>query len=64
MDKPAPGSLLTVGAENKFGNRGDSEYFDGLPVGGAPEAGDEYVVTSTRPVLRASPTPSGSRLAA
>ncbi len=40
--------FLTVGAENKFGNRGDAEYFDGVPVGGAPVSNaSEYVVTST-----------------
>lgn len=41
------GGFLTVGAENKFGNRGDVEYFDGLPVGGAPTNAVDYLVTST-----------------
>jgi hypothetical protein len=39
------GGFLTVGAENKFGNRGQSVYFDG--TGTAPTPGSDLRVTST-----------------
>lgn len=39
------GGFLTVGAENRFGNRGDSWYFDG--AGSAPVAGLQLRVSST-----------------
>jgi hypothetical protein len=38
------GGFLTVGAENKFGNRGDNHYFDG--AGSLPVDGTQLVVTS------------------
>ncbi|HEY6509082.1 MAG TPA: S8 family serine peptidase, partial [Vicinamibacterales bacterium] len=38
------GGFLTVGAENRFGNRGQNYYFDG--TGTLPVAGTELVVTS------------------
>ena len=39
------GGFLTVGAENKFGNRGESVYVDG--TGTPPTAASEFRVTST-----------------
>lgn len=39
------GGLLTVGAENRFGNRGQNYYFNG--AGTLPAAGTQLVVTST-----------------
>jgi subtilisin family serine protease len=37
--------LLTVGAENRFGNRGENAYFNG--TGELPTSASEFVVTST-----------------
>lgn len=39
------GGFLTVGAENRFGNRGENVYFDG--VGTLPVIGTEILVSST-----------------
>lgn len=39
------GGFLTVGAENKFGNRGENAFFDG--AGTAPSSTTELVVSST-----------------
>lgn len=47
------GGFLTVGAENKFGNRGQNYYFNG--AGTLPANGTQLVVTST------PGTPGGSR---
>jgi hypothetical protein len=44
------GGFLTVGAENKFGNRGDAVYFDGVGMAPAPStSGYEVLVSSTPP---------------
>ena len=42
------GGLLTVGAENRFGNSGESEYYNG--EGTLPVQGTELVVTTDPPV--------------
>jgi len=41
------GGILTVGAENKFGNRGETVYFNGEPAANLPADGDQWVVNST-----------------
>ena len=46
------GGFLTVGAENKFGNRGDTVYFDGAgsaPAPSFPNGNYEVLVASTPP---------------
>jgi len=48
------GGLLTVGAENKFGNRGNAVYYNG--TGTLPIAGSEYRVTGTGAVAAAPKT--------
>jgi uncharacterized repeat protein (TIGR01451 family) len=46
------GGFLTVGAENQFGNRGDTLYFDGF--GTLPVPGGGAMVTSTPPTAGGS----------